>query len=421
MRRLFPAILLAAWLLSATAQTDTVTLEQCYRQAMQHFPLARQKEFLQQTTALEVKKLNAQYMPQLALNMQATWQSDVPNVPIDNSLVQIPIPTKDQYKGTVDVNQMIYDGSAVKNQKAVQSANSLTQQQNVEVQLYQLKTQVSSLYFSVLLSDAQMEVSRLLEDNVTSQLEKVQAAVDNGISIASNADVLKAELIRTKQQQAVIRENKQAALSMLSELTGLPLSGQIIFPLPQSGFSPVADFSARPEYGLFHLQQQTLEMQRKAILSKQLPRIFAFAQGGVGRPGLNLLDPDFAPLFYTGLKLSWSPWHWNEDKYNRQIVDISKLLVDNQREVFDVNSRLALLKQSATIQSLLQQLSSDKEIIALREDITKSAAAQLDNGIITSTDYLTELRAEQQARLNLKTHEIQLEQAKAEYLLITGK
>ena len=421
MRRLIPFII-AATVFNAQAQTaDTITLEQCFQLAMQHFPLAKQKELLQQTTDLEIKKLNTLYMPQLALNMQATYQSDVPNVPLENPLITIPVPTKDQYKGTVDLSQVIYDGSAVKNQKAIQTSALLTQQQNIEVQLYQLKTQVSALYFNILLSDAQLEVTKLLEDNISSQLEKVQAAVDNGISIASNADVLKAELLRIKQQRDAILQNKQAAISMLAELTGLLLTDKIIFQLPQSEYSPLTDFSSRPEYRLFQLQQQTLEMQRKAIMSKQLPRLSAFAQGGVGRPGLNVLDPDFAPLFYTGIKLSWSPWHWNADKYDRQIVDVNKLVVDNQREVFDVNSRIALLKQSGNIQSLLLQLDSDKDIISLREGITKSAAAQLDMGVITSTDYLIELRAEQQARLNLKTHEIQLEQAKAEYSLITGK
>lgn len=422
MKRSILAVAITVAFYSANAQTgSTVTLQQCYEQAMQHFPLAKQKELLLQTTALEIKKLNTQYFPQLSLNVQATYQSDVPHVPIENPLVAIPEVPKDQYKGTVDLTQVIYDGGAVKRQKELKSSSVLAQQQNIEVQLYQLKTQVTALFFSALLSDAQLEVNALLRENIENQLNRVQAAVDNGIMIATNANVLKAELIKTEQQRNAILQNKTAAVAMLSELTGIAMDTSAVFQFPQNEFSPGMDFSLRPEYKLFQLQQQTLDLQHKAIISKQLPRLGAFAQGGFGRPGFNVLDPGLKPLYIAGIKLSWSPWHWNEDKYDRQIITINRSLIDNQREVFDMNSRISLLKQSSAIQSLQQQIALDDDVIALREDITKSASAQLENGVITSTDYLIELLAEQQARLSLKTHEIQLEQAKSEYLLTVGK
>lgn len=400
---------------------DTITLEQCYRQAMQHFPLVKQKELLLQTNDLELKMLNTQYMPQLALNVQATYQSDVPHVPVENPLFAVPQVPKDQYKGTIDLNQVIYDGGAIKHQKAIKSAAVLAQQQSIEVQLYQLKTQVATLFFSTLLSDAQLEINALLAQNVEGQLSKVQAAVDNGVMIASNASVLQAELVKNRQQRDAILQNKAAAISMLAELTGWALDTSTVLTTPRLQYAPLVDFSSRPEYKLFQFQQQTLDMQQKAIIAKQLPRLGAFAQGGFGRPGFNVLDPNLKPLYIAGLKLNWSPWHWNEDKYDRQIVSINKSIIDNQREVFDMNSRIALLKQSAAIQSLEQQITLDDDLIALREDITRAASAQLENGVITSTDYLIELLSEQQARLSLKTHEIQLEQAKSEYLITIGK
>ncbi|HXH18736.1 MAG TPA: TolC family protein [Chitinophagales bacterium] len=400
---------------------DTITLEQCYHQAVENFPLAKQRAMLQQSAGLEIKKLNTQYLPQVALHAQASYQSDVPHVPIESPAFEIPVVPKDQYRATIDVSQVIYDGSATKHQKDIQSSAVMVQQQNVEVQLEQLKSQAGALFFSILLADAQLEINKLLRDNLFNQLEKVQAAVDNGIMISSNADVLRAELIKARQQQETISRSRRAAIAMLAELTGLQLDTADIFRIPELNYSPGMDISASPEYTLFQLQQQTLDLQRHAIISKQLPRLAAFAQGGFGRPGFNLLEPDLKPLYIAGLKLIWSPWHWNAGRYERQILSINKDIITSQREAFDVNSRLALMKQSATIETLQRQLASDMEIIALRQRITSAAAAQLDNGVITATDYLIELNAEQQARLNLKMHGIQLEQAKAEYLLIIGK
>jgi outer membrane protein TolC len=417
---LFIIVALAGYGVGAQS-IDTVTLEQCYQQAMQHFPVVKQKELLLQSTDLEIKKLNTQYLPQLALNVQATYQSDVPHIPVESPVFTVPEVPKDQYKGTIDLNQVIYDGGAIKRQKDIKSSALLAQQQNIEVQLYQLKIQVTNLFFNVLLSEAQLEVNDLLSQNIDNQLNKVQAAVDNGVMIASGASVLKAELIKTQQQKNAITQNKIAAVAMLQELTGLAIDTASAFKYPQTTFSASNEFSARPEYKLYQLQQQTLDLQQKGILSRQLPRLGAFAQGGFGRPGFNLLNPELKPIYIAGLKLSWSPWHWNEDKYDRQIITINKSVIDNQREVFDINNRIALLKQSATIQSLQQQIALDDDVIALREEITRSASAQLENGVITSTDYLIELLAEQQARLSMKTHAIQLEQAKSEYLLTVGK
>jgi len=44
----------------------------------------------------------------------------------------------------------------------------------------------------------------------------------------------------------------------------------------------------------------------------------------------------------------------------------------------------------------------------------------LDNGIITSTDYLTELNAESKAKLDLEVHKIQLIKAMLEYQAAIG-
>jgi hypothetical protein len=66
-------------------------------------------------------------------------------------------------------------------------------------------------------------------------------------------------------------------------------------------------------------------------------------------------------------------------------------------------------------------IDTDNKIIQLRNDITLSAASQLDNGVVTSTEYLTEVNSELQARLNLKTHLVKLTQAKIDYLITLGQ
>jgi outer membrane protein TolC len=67
-----------------------------------------------------------------------------------------------------------------------------------------------------------------------------------------------------------------------------------------------------------------------------------------------------------------------------------------------------LKQQNADLAKLEQLLGSDDEIIALRESIKTTSAAQLENGVINTNDYLREVNAEDQARVNRILHEIQL-------------
>jgi outer membrane protein TolC len=70
-------------------------------------------------------------------------------------------------------------------------------------------------------------------------------------------------------------------------------------------------------------------------------------------------------------------------------------------------------QQTVEIEKLKKLILSDREIITLRESVKKAALAQLEAGVINSSDYLREVNAEDQSRQALKAHEIQLAQASA--------
>jgi len=57
----------------------------------------------------------------------------------------------------------------------------------------------------------------------------------------------------------------------------------------------------------------------------------------------------------------------------------------------------------------------------LRAGIAKTYASRLANGVITATEYITELNAATAALLDLKIHQIQLVKAKYDYMAAAGK
>jgi len=81
---------------------------------------------------------------------------------------------------------------------------------------------------------------------------------------------------------------------------------------------------------------------------------------------------------------------------------------------------VSLKKYKSEISKLEGLIEKDKGIIELKSKILISISSQLKNGIITATDYLTELNSENQAKIMLKTHHVQLVQAKIDFLTLKG-
>ena len=154
---------------------------------------------------------------------------------------------------------------------------------------------------------------------------------------------------------------------------------------------------------------------------ERAPKLLGFATGGYGNPGLNMLDNSFQSYYIVGLKLDWDIFDWNANKKQRESLAINKDILDTNTEVFRLKTNMELQQQEADIRTIEDFIASDGEIIQLRKDVLKSAESQLKNGVITTSDYLTELTNLYEDENRLATHTIQLQLAKANYNVIQGQ
>ena len=95
-------------------------------------------------------------------------------------------------------------------------------------------------------------------------------------------------------------------------------------------------------------------------------------------------------------------------------------MIDNQRENFEYRLQQFDEKTKTDIQTIELQIEKGEQIVSLQNEIARQLAAQLDNGIITATDYLLQVNAVIQAELNLKTQQLRIEQIKVNYLTQKG-
>ena len=82
-----------------------------------------------------------------------------------------------------------------------------------------------------------------------------------------------------------------------------------------------------------------------------------------------------------------------------------------ERDIFLFDTKLATRSQLDRIDGLKAVMREDRRIVELRTRVRKAAESQLDNGIIDTTELLTRLTDEKQARLTASYHEIQLLQS----------
>ncbi len=119
--------------------------------------------------------------------------------------------------------------------------------------------------------------------------------------------------------------------------------------------------------------------------------------------------------------MSWNILDWNQTGRNRKILEVQKEMIGSQRAAFDQNLSISLFRADEAIKKVEQLLKIDDELVVLRESIAKRSASQLENGTITSADYIVDLNAATQAAINKKSHKVQLYQAVANYNTLAGK
>ena len=402
------------------AQQARLTIDEAYKLAKQNYPLIKHRDLISKTKEYSVDNASKGYLPVFSVNGQATYQSAVTNLPFSIPLPGFNMPelSKDQYKIYAEVNQVIYDGGVIKNQKQVAETNELVQQQNLEVALYTLYDRVNQLFFGALLINEQLKQNELLNKNIQNGIDKATALLANGTAYRSSVDELSAQLLQTQQARVELKAAKKAYLDMLSLFVNNQLDENTILEKPATAI--LSDNINRPELLFYDYQKKTYDLQDELLKTQLRPKFNLFIQGGYGRPGLNMLSNDFALYSIGGLRLNWNLGSLYTLKNQKQLIDINRKTIDVQKETFLFNTSITQKQQNAELAKYLELLKKDESIVALRESVKNAAAAQLENGVLSAHDYITQVIAEDQARQNLILHNIQMLQAQYNYQNTTG-
>ena len=413
----FIIALLATQHLSA----QTLTIDDCQLRARENYPLIRQYGLIEQSQEYTLSNISKGYLPQISLNIQASYQSDVVNLPITIPGIKTPTMDKDQYKATIDVAQTIWDGGAIRSQHKITEAGKVVERQTTEVQLYAIREKVNQLYFGILTIGGQLKQLSLLNDDLHRGLKTVQALFQNGAAMQSDVDVVQVELLSVAQRETELKSMQNAYCQMLSAMINVEIKDDAQLVKPQDVPVSMAAAINRPETVLYETQRTMFDAQESLITAKNLPRLSLFLQGGYGKPGLNMLSNGFDTFGIAGVRLSWNFGNLYSMKNERRLIETQKEMVNTQQETFLFNIDLQQKQVYNDVLQSKQLLQKDDEIIRLRERVRLASESKYENGVCTINDLLKDINTENQSRQAKVLHEIQYLLALEKYKYIVGE
>ncbi|MCB9082305.1 MAG: TolC family protein [Lewinellaceae bacterium] len=422
MKRILITLLAGLFFYPSFTQTGkTITLQECYSKALAVAPENAIPGMLANRLSLREEQIRAEQLPQLQLQAQGSWQSDVVAFPIESPLFAAPELPHFRFSTSVNANYLLYDGGMRDARLEQERAATLTEEQRVSIDLRNRKDPVNQAYFGILLQQARIAVIRGSLSDLATKRQTLEAAARLGVRLASEAERIHAQEIRLNSDIRQAEGTISGLLGTLSQLTGLTLEAGTTLQEPDLRAFAFTDQVARPELDLFTRQQNQIQTSELLLDARRKPKVNAFLQTGLGYPNpLNFFDDKLSPFAQVGVQASWLITDWRQTERDRALLRIQQDLVQTQRESFldKLSWREAQYRENA--RALQDMLTQQDELIRVLEAIREESAARLERQVITATDYLGDQTAVEQARLLRETYRLQLLQLQVDYLTYKG-
>ncbi|MCK5135062.1 MAG: TolC family protein [Bacteroidales bacterium] len=415
------AVILLLTMTGSLAAQDSITLFDCHLQALENAPRLSDREIIRQIGALKVDNAGTSWFPSLNLNGKLSYQSDVVTVALTDPTIPVSFPEvpHDQYGLNLDVSQNLYDGGITRQTKVFEEAATAADLQQVEVDLYGLKSKVNQFYFAILVLQENRKNLDIHMDNLMTRCEVMNSAIEHGTMLETDLKVVDVEILRVKQSVVEIDARRKSFLGVLNVLCGEEFHEGIHLAAPiLDGLN--GEQNTRPEYQWFDLENASMEAGKELMGKKRMPVLYAFGQTGYGKPGYNMMSEEWDFYYMLGAGLRWNIWDWNSSNRERQVIEQQQQILRNRRASFDQEIESLMVQEEAKMEQYKKSMELEKRVLKIQTELSENAAIKLANGTITATEYITELNKENVARINLATHQIQLMQSFVNFLTIQG-
>lgn len=412
-KRLFLAMWAMSSLLSAA---HALTLDECLLLARENYPSIKQYNLIAAAKDYDLDNVGRAWLPKISVRAGGYAFTDI--LDDESNISKMGVNMKNYVvSGNVTVQQTVYDGGQIVAGKRVATAKAEVEARQNDVTLYNIRTRTQAIFFGILLIDEQLRQNELLQNDLEVSIKTVEEMMQGGIANQTDVDALRVELLNARQQHDAFTSSRMAYINMLSTFIGKELDSDTVLEKPAMPTTAVADATLRPEMNFFTSQDKLLETQRKKLNSSLLPTVKFM--------GMGMLHTKVSDVVNTGMLLGGLTVAWNIGALYTRKNDIRKLEVqrqqnDVQRQTFLFQNRLQQQETNGTITALRKQLTSDDEIVRLRESIRSMADRKVEAGTESVNELVRDINAVNKARVQRSLHEVQLLKALYELNNLNG-
>ena len=417
-----------------SAGPDTLRLSELVAVAQAVDPRVREFALNDSSARLRLDNLGTDRLPVLSLGADAGYQSEVVEIPVMGAGIEPP--PNERYEARIRGDWAIWDGGATGARQASVSAGAESDQASLRADLHDVRDRVADAFFGSLLLEKQREETELWIEDLEARLSEARAQVVEGAALPADTAALRADLLTAGLQIARLESERDAALQVLSRLTGRSIDPGSVLVVPEvggdvapamsrlDGLPPDAplpgDLRLHPRFTAFEAARAVQEAQLGLSTSRRRPVVGAFGQLAWGNPGDRQFSEDPHEYWRAGLQVQWRPWDWGRPDREAEEVRVRIQVVDAREAAFAEGLLRSLEGPTRRIRFLTSALDDDREIIALREQVELQARARWQERVLPVWAYTDARTDVLEARLNLRRHEVELAREQVRYLDILG-
>ena len=290
------------------------SLDECRELARNNYPAIRRYALIEQTRSYSLANAALAWVPQIALQGQATWQNKVPSFPeqmtamLATAGTEMPGMEKNQYRVAVDISQTLWDGGQSHAERAVAKAEAEEQLRSLDVELYEVESRVDELYFGILLLDNRIDLTKEMIGLLDSNLEKVRSFVERGGDGLGCRHAGSGKL-SAGQSLAQLQASRDSYRIMLGHFIGQEIEPDLRLQRPPSEEPPLLTVKGRNWTG--SMPRSTCWTRDRNGSTSVLPRFSLFGRGFYGYR--TRLFPRCRTT--TGPGTRWSGFGWYERQF----------------------------------------------------------------------------------------------------------
>lgn len=399
-------------------QRKNLSLSEAYELLEKQYPVLKNAGLLDQIHQKEIAQLDIAKLPSLMWYGDGRFQSQSTKLNSDGAMTPIDINQPlVSIKTYVEANYNILDGGANEVQRKLKKVQLAADQQNIEVDRFALRKRINQLFVNINIGREQIQLLDFSLQDLEVRKERIVVSVEAGIALESEVSKVEVKILELAAQKDNLVYQISGLVNSLSQLIGEDLADEVQLSFPE--MPPVQEIPAieRPEQKLFQLQREAILAQSDMIEAQKKPKLGAYAQAGIGYPNpLNILDNNVAPYGVIGARFGWQITDWKKSKVDKEILSLQAQKLNNAQATLEFNIAAQEANYLADVKRLNAQIQQDEKIAELQALILQQLAAQLDEGVITSTEYLSQVNAELSARQSLAIHKTELLKTQLEFL-----